>query len=86
MRIFIIGGGARCGKTTFGKYLSEELKRYGYRPCVMHLTEPLYAYARNYFEWDGNEHEKPREFLQKMGIEIIKNKLHKNYFLIDRLC
>ena len=86
MRIFIIGGGARCGKTTFGKYLSEELKRYGYRPCVMHLTEPLYAYARNYFEWDGNEHEKPREFLQKMGIEIIKNKLHKNYFLFDRLC
>ncbi len=86
MRIFIIGGGARCGKTTFGKYLSEELKKYGYKPCVMHLTEPLYAYARNYFEWDGSEDEKPREFLQKMGIEIIKNKLHKNYFLIDRLC
>lgn len=86
MKIFIIGGSAKSGKTTFGKYLSEELKKYGYKPCVMHLTEPLYSYARNYFEWNETEDDKPREFLQKMGIEIIKNKLHKNYFLINRLC
>lgn len=85
MKIFVIGGKAKCGKNTFGKYLREELKRYGYKPCVMHLTEPLYSYARNYFEWDEHSDEKPREFLQKMGIEIIKQKLNKEYFLLDRL-
>lgn len=86
MRLFIIGGKAKSGKTTFGNYLREELKKYGYKPCVMHLTEPLYGYARNYFDWNPDVDDKPREFLQKMGIEIIKEKLHKNYFLVDRLC
>ena len=85
MKIYVIGGKAKTGKTTFGNYLREELKDYGYRPCVMHITTPLYEYARDYFDWDGNENTKPREFLQKMGIEIIKEKLGKDNFLLDRI-
>lgn len=85
MKIYVIGGKAKSGKNTFGKFLREELKEYGYHPCVMQLTEPLYAYAKNYFEWDEYQDEKPREFLQKMGTEIIKEKLNKKYFLLDRL-
>ena len=72
-------------KRKFGEYLREHLKNYGYKPCVMHITSPLYGYARNYFEWDGNENSKPREFLQKMGIEIIQQKLGKRDFLLNRL-
>ena len=85
MKIYVIGGKAKCGKNTFGEYLREELKDYGYKPCVMHITEPLYTYARNYFEWNGNDQDKPREFLQKMGIEIIREKLGKKNFLLKRL-
>ena len=85
MKIFVIGGRAKSGKNTFGEMLREELKDYGYRPCVMHITEPLYSYARTYFDWDGNENDKPREFLQKMGIEIIRDKLGKKEFLLNRL-
>mgnify|MGYP003299296649 CR=1 FL=1 len=85
MKIYIIGGKAKSGKNTFGKFLREELKEYGYHPCVMHITEPLYSYARNYFEYDEQTDKKPREFLQKMGTEIIKEKLNKKYFLLDRL-
>ena len=85
MKIFVIGGKAKTGKTTFGNFLREELKDYGYKPCVMHITSPLYEYAKNYFEWDGNENSKPREFLQKMGIEIIQEKLGKKEFLLNRL-
>ena len=70
MRIFVIGGKARSGKNTFGDLLKNELENYGYKPCIMHITEPLYTYARIYFHWDGNEEDKPRDFLQKMGIEI----------------
>lgn len=84
MKIFIIGGRAKSGKNTFGEYLREELKDYGYKPCVMRLTEPLYTYARNYFDWNGNDDDKPREFLQKMGIEIIREKLGKKDFLLNR--
>ena len=85
MRIFVIGGKAKCGKNTFGEMLREELKDYGYKPCVMQITDPLYNYARNYFEWDGNKEEKPREFFQHMGIEIIRDKMGKKYFLLNRL-
>ncbi len=85
MKMFVIGGKAKTGKNTFGEYLREQLKDYGYKPCVMHITEPLYAFAKNYFEWDGNENTKPREFLQKMGIEIIQQKLGKKDFLLNRL-
>ena len=42
------------------------------------------GYARNYFDWEEGD-EKPREFLQKMGIEIIKEKMGKDNFLLDRL-
>ncbi len=85
MKLYVIAGVAKSGKNTLGTYLREELKNYGYKPCVMQITQPLYSYARNYFDWDPNQGEKPREFLQKMGIEIIKNKLHKETFLLDRL-
>ena len=52
MKIFIIGGKAKSGKNTFGELLRDILKEYGYKPCVMQITEPLYSYARNYFEYD----------------------------------
>lgn len=85
MKIFVIGGVARSGKSTFGNLLREELKDYGYKPCVMQITSPLYTYAENYFNYDPNRDPKPREFLQKMGIEIIKEKLGKQNFLLNRL-
>ena len=85
MKIFVIGGVARSGKSTLGNLLKEELKDYGYKPCVMQITNPLYSYARNYFNYDPNKDQKPREFLQKMGIEIIKEKLGKQDFLLNRL-
>ena len=84
MKIYVIGGKAKTGKSTLGELLKEECKDYGYKPCIMHLTEPLYSYAKNFFHWNGDESTKPREFLQKMGIEIIKEKLGKETFLLDR--
>ena len=85
MKLYVIGGKAKTGKNTFGELLKEELKHYGYKPCVMRITSPLYGYARDYFDWDGNEDNKPRSFLQKMGIEIIQQKLGKKDFLLNRL-
>ena len=84
MKLLIIGGKAKSGKNTLAHYLREELKKYGYKACIINLTEPLYSYARNHFEWNEYSDEKPREFLQKVGIEIIKEKLGKKTFLLDR--
>lgn len=85
MKLYVIGGKAKNGKNTFAKFIKAELKERGYKPCIMRITEPLYSYARNYFEWDEQNDEKPREFLQNMGIEVIKEKLGKKTFLLDRI-
>ena len=83
--IYIICGGAKSGKTTFGNMLRDELKYNSLKPCVMQITGPLYHYAEDYFTWDRLRDEKPREFLQRFGIEILKEKLNKPHFLINRL-
>lgn len=85
INIYLICGKARSGKDTFGKKLYNKLSEKS-KPCMMHITEPLYNYAKNYFGWDGNTDNKPREFLQTMGIDIIRDKMNKKNFLIDRLC
>lgn len=85
MKLYVIGGKAQSGKNTLAKFIKGELKNSGYKPCLMHITEPLYTYAKNYFEWNERSDEKPREFLQQMGIEVIKHKLGKETFLLDRI-
>lgn len=85
MEIYVLGGKAGSGKSTLGKLIKEELALLGKKPCIMQLTAPLYNYARTYFNWDGNMNNKPRELLQTLGIDIIKNKLHKPNFLLNRL-
>lgn len=86
MKIFLLAGKAGCGKDLMGKYMKTQYDFKNHNACILHITSPLYEYARNYFSWNGNMAEKPREFLQEMGIEIIQKKLGKKYFLIDRLC
>ena len=86
MKIYLLAGKAGSGKDLLGNYMKTKYDFKGDSACILHITTPLYEYARNYFSWDGNMEEKPREFLQEMGIEVIKNTLHKDTFLVDRLC
>lgn len=85
MKIYLVSGKARHGKDTFGMYLKKEYEERGEKTCIMHFSNTLKHYASDYFGWDIKEEEKPRELLQKLGQEIIREKLNKPYFLIDRL-
>jgi adenylate kinase family enzyme len=84
--IYLIGGKSGSGKTTLGRFIEEELKRNGKQVASMMYSRYIKDYAMNYFGWDGKEEFKPRELLQKLGTEIIKEDLHKPRFLITRLC
>lgn len=86
MKIYLLAGKAGSGKDLMGRYMKTQYDFAGYNACILHITTPLYEYAKNYFSWNGNMNEKPREFLQEMGIEIIQKQLGKKYFLLDRLC
>lgn len=85
MKVYLISGKARHGKDTLGKYLKKYYELRGKKCCIMHFSSYLKHYAEEYFGWDKEKEEKPRELLQKLGQEIIREDLQKPYFLIDRI-
>lgn len=84
MKIILIGGKARSGKDTIADFMIEELKKEGKNPCKVQIGQYIKYYAEKYFGWDGREETKPRELLQTLGTEVIRNKIDPD-FHIDRL-
>ncbi len=75
MELYLIGGKAKSGKDSVAKFIQEAYQTSLKKVAILHITEPLNELAKNYFGWDGTEETKPRELLQKLGIEIIREKL-----------
>ena len=72
MKLYLIGGKADSGKNFFGDILKKKFEEEGKKVCMLRITAPLYNYAKEYFNWDGEEKTKPRELLQTLGIEVIR--------------
>jgi len=85
MKVYLISGRARNGKDTMSKMIEKEYKLLGKKVCFIQLMRPLKWLLRDYFDWDGREETKPREKLQKMGTELIREKLGMPTYFIDRL-
>ena len=85
MKLLLICGKAESGKDTFGNILKEVYASHKKKACILKITAPLYEYARKYFDWDGKESTKPRGLLQELGIEVIKENMGMETFLLDRL-
>lgn len=83
--IFLISGRARNGKGTASKILKEKLEEKNLKVCEIQVMRTLKGYLRDYFDWDGEEETKPRKLLQQIGTELIREKLNKPNFHIDRL-
>lgn len=85
MKLYLISGRARNGKDTLSKMIQEEYQKVGKRVCFIQLMRPLKWLLQDYFGWDGKEETKPREKLQKMGTELIREELEMPLYFIDRL-
>lgn len=83
--IYLIAGRARSGKNTFKDFVHDELEKRGRKVCDIELMRTLKGYARDYFGWDGREETKPRDFLQQFGTELIREKMNRPLFHINRL-
>lgn len=66
-KIIILSGKAGSGKSTIASIISKHKK------CII-LSYALYIkqIAKNVLLWDGNEDDKPRDFLQQFG-DVIKS-------------
>lgn len=84
MEVILIAGKGRHGKDTTGSIIEDYLKEKGFRVARSQISKPLKEYAKYYFGWDGKEETKPRNLLQKLGTEIIREKLGKEEFFVNR--
>lgn len=85
MKLYLICGKARAGKDTFAKLIKQEEEKNSKKVCILKLTAPLYRWAEDYFNYDKEKDEKPRELLQTIGYDILQLKLKKKDFLLDYL-
>lgn len=82
IKIFVISGKARSGKNETARIIE---KYYKEKKCItISFAYYLKDYTKRITGWDGNEITKPRQFLQNLGIELIKNKIDSK-LLINRI-
>ena len=81
-KIFVLSGKARSGKTETAKIIENYYKE---KKCItISFAYYLKDYIKRITGWDGNENTKPRELLQHLGIELIKNNIDDK-LLINRV-
>lgn len=78
-KIFLISGKARSGKGEVSKIIRDYYK--DKKTIIISFGHYIKDYAKRISDWDGNEDTKPRELLQQLGIEIIKNKIDDKLFI-----
>ena len=78
-KIFIISGKARSGKGEISKIITEYYKD---KKCItISFGHYIKDYAKRVSNWDGSEENKPRELLQQLGIELVKEKINDKLFI-----
>lgn len=79
--IFIISGKARHGKDTVAKMIRDVYERIGLNTINLQYSTPIKEYAKKISNWDGSEETKPRELLQTLGTELIRQKIDFLFFV-----
>lgn len=84
-KIYLISGKARHGKDTFSAYLKDTYLEHDKKVIVTQLSKYIKYYAREMTGWNLTEEDKPRELLQNLGTNIIREKLGKEDLFIKRM-
>lgn len=83
-KIIILSGKVQSGKNECADIIKEYYEKIDLKTVVISYASYLKMYAKEVLGWDGSESTKPRDFLQQVGVELIKNKINPN-MLIDRV-
>lgn len=82
--IFLICGKARQGKTTLSNMIASFYNKHNLKVVNTSFAKYLKYYAKEIKNYDINDNNKYRTFLQELG-NFIRSDIHKETFLIDRL-
>jgi len=80
MKLFLIAGKARSGKTMTAQILKQLLQERGKKVAITEYSKYIKMFAREFTNWDGVSEPKPREFLQDFG-SYIRHGKNPNYFI-----
>jgi dephospho-CoA kinase len=83
-KIIVLSGKAQSGKNVCASIIKDYYNSLNLKTVVVSYASYLKMYAKEVLGWDGNDNSKPRDFLQQVGVELIKNKINSN-MLIDRV-
>ena len=78
-KIILLSGKARSGKDTVSNIIKEYYKTKDV--IVISFGHYIKDYVKRISKWDGSDDNKPRELLQQIGIELIKNKIDDKLFI-----
>ena len=84
MRVFLIAGKAGSGKSEVAKIIKDYYEKLKEKTVITEYSKYLKLYAKEMLDWDGNPKNKPRQFLQEMGLFIRENLKQKD-LLINRM-
>lgn len=82
--IYLLSGKSNVGKSTFAEILKEKYMKDNKKVIILPITSYLKEITKNVINWDINEKEKPRTFLQELG-NFIRNDLDMKDILIRRM-
>lgn len=74
-KIYILSGKAGNGKNKIASYIASIYQHQAMKTINLSYASYLKEYAKNILDWNGDEETKPREFLQQIGVELIKTNI-----------
>lgn len=84
-KIYLLAGQARSGKDTVMKTITKYYEEKNKMVVNLGFTDYIKNYAMKITNWDGSDETKPRDLLQILGTDIVRNQINKDFF-INRLC
>ncbi len=84
MKLILISGRARSGKTQTAKILKKKLQDQKLKVVITEFSKYIKMFAKEMTSWDGVKEPKPRKFLQDLGFYIRHQSKNQKYF-IDRM-
>lgn len=83
--IYLLAGKARSGKDTIMTMIKQYYETQNKAVVQLGYADYIKDYAMKITNWDGKDETKPRELLQIIGTDIIRNQIDKDFF-IKRIC
>lgn len=80
-KIYIVCGKARHGKDTIAEMIRHYYIENHYDVLNLQYSSYIKEYAKKISNWDGSEETKPRELLQQLGTNVIRDKIDEAFFV-----